>query len=91
MIKAIYSDFVNMLLSEYKIFYDDRLISFCLFGSVARGTMNNISDIDFLLEVEQGSLVFLDMLEDGQILYDRNDFLKTYFESWKKRIRRCRF
>lgn len=133
MIAELYKQLVAGIVDECKAFYGERLVSFCLFGSVARGMMNNSSDIDFLLvveplpngrlsrvkefehveekllgsikearkngvyaelspvikrpfEVKQGSLLFLDMLEDGKMLFDRDDFLKTYFESWKKKL-----
>lgn len=128
-----YTECVKKLLDECLRFYGKRLISFCLYGSVARGTMTPASDIDFLLvieplpdgrmrrvkefehvesglvsvrsearkqgahielspvlkrpfEVERGSLLFLDMLEDGKILFDRDDFLKRYFGEWKKKL-----
>ncbi len=41
--------FVKALLEETKAFYGDRLISFALFGSLARGTPRPDSDIDFLI------------------------------------------
>jgi hypothetical protein len=135
MITETYSKLVTELLSECQVFYGERLISLCLFGSVARASMNYCSDIDFLLvaeplpdgrmarvrefeaveqklrglikeargqgifmefspffkrpfEVQQGSLLFLDMLVDGQILFDRDAFLKTYFVDWRKKLDR---
>lgn len=130
MLTETYNEIVQKLLRECVDHYGERLISFCLYGSVARGTMNYCSDIDFLIvaepvpdgrmprvrefdivekkmsdevqrarklgvyvefspiiktpsEVKQGSLLFLDMLEEGRILFDRNDFLKDYFAQWK--------
>lgn len=132
-LRETYDQFTKVLLRECRESYKDRLISFCLFGSTARGTMNNASDVDFLLvvdplpigrmkrvdefaivesrlkpamselrrngiyvelsplfktpeEVEAGSLMFLDMLEEGKILFDRNDFLKAYFSGWRKKL-----
>ncbi len=132
--KEIYENIVYKLLEACKLYYGDRLISFCLFGSVARETMSNESDIDFLIvvknlpvgrvertleflniernlmqvliearrkgiytgfspviktpeEVQMGSLLFLDMLEDGKILFDRDDFLKKYFEKFREKLK----
>lgn len=39
-------------------------------------------------EVEAGSLLFLDMLEDGKILFDRDDFLKRYFEKLRDKLKK---
>ncbi len=127
MLAEIYEKIVQKLLEECVHHYGARLVSFCLYGSVARGTMNYCSDIDFLIvaeplpdgrmprvrefdvvektmsdevqrarklgvyidfspiiktpsEVRQGSLL---LLEEGRILFDRNDFLKGYFAQWK--------
>jgi len=130
----IYTDFVQKLLAVCRQFYGGRLISFCLFGSIARGTVTPTSDVDFLLvieplpdgrlqrvkefehvestlaaekselrkqgvslelspifkrpfEVQQGSLLFLDILEDGKMLFDRDNFLKDYLTGWEKKLR----
>ena len=129
-----YSSIVERLLAECKEFYGERLVSLCLYGSVARETMNYASDVDFLLvvdrlpdgrisrvqefsrvednlrsamaaarqsgffiefspvfktpaEVRQGSLLFLDLLEDGKILFDKDAFLKSYLGSWGEKLR----
>jgi hypothetical protein len=37
-------------------------------------------------EVERGSLLFLDMLYDLVILYDRDSFLLNYLRGFKKRL-----
>ncbi len=37
----------------FKEFYDERLISICVFGSVARKTFNPNSDIDILIALEE--------------------------------------
>jgi predicted nucleotidyltransferase len=134
MLSEVYSSIVDKLLQECHAFYGDRLVSFCLYGSVARGTMNYTSDIDFLLVVENlpdgnfrrfeefrqveqkimqsisdsrksevyielspvikspeevrfGSLLFLDMLEDGKILFDRKDFLNDYFDEFRAHLK----
>jgi predicted nucleotidyltransferase len=39
-------------------------------------------------EVEQGSLLFLDMLEDARILVDREGFLEKAFERFRARLAR---
>ncbi len=133
MIQKIYRQIVSALEQEIKRFYGNRLVSICLYGSVARGTMNNISDLDFLVvceglpmgrvkrvdefrvieralqtllrrakkngvycefspviktpqEVSVGSLLFLDMLEDGKILYDRDGFLQKFFKKFRVQL-----
>jgi len=135
MLNEIYQRIAISVLQECQHFYGSRLVSFCLFGSVARGTMNETSDIDFLIiaenlpngrvkrvrefmnvekavgsllheaqksrvfaelspvlktpaEVEIGSPLFLDMLEDGKILYDREMFLKMQFEGLQARLKK---
>ena len=37
-------------------------------------------------EIEQGSLLYLDMIQDAQILYDKEDFLHAYFQKLEKRL-----
>lgn len=39
-------------------------------------------------EVHAGSLLFLDMIDDGRILYDRSGFWKDYLRGFKERLRR---
>jgi hypothetical protein len=39
-------------------------------------------------EVILGSLLFLDMLEDAQILYDKDNFFLSYLNEFKKRLKR---
>jgi len=39
-------------------------------------------------EVHRGSLLFLDMIDDGRILYDRSGFWKTYRKTLLARLRR---
>lgn len=133
--KQVYRNLVQLLLRECEACYGERLVSFCVFGSVGRGTMHHASDIDFLIvaeplplgrvarvrefwavearlagilaqnrregihaelspffktpeEVRMGSLLFLDMPEDGRILFDRNDFLRGEFAAIKDRLER---
>ena len=38
------------------------------------------------VEVEQGSPLFLDMVDDGQLLYDRGDFMLQAFEGLRARL-----
>jgi len=38
-------------------------------------------------EVEAGSLLFLDMIDDRRILYDRKDFFASYLERLARRLR----
>ncbi|MHB8926682.1 MAG: nucleotidyltransferase domain-containing protein [Bacillota bacterium] len=37
-------------------------------------------------EVKMGSPLFLDMVEDGQILFDRGDFMKVYLQRLRERL-----
>jgi len=134
MIKQVYDNLEQRLLAECRSYYGARLVSFCVYGSVGRRTMNPASDIDVLLvvdplpdgrmrrvdefstvetklrddlagaqqkgvhaelspvfktpdEVHRGSLLFLDMLEDGRILFDKDRFLRTYFDSWAGKLK----
>ncbi|MEW5791493.1 MAG: nucleotidyltransferase family protein [Pseudomonadota bacterium] len=38
-------------------------------------------------EVRQGSLLFLDMVEEARILYDWGDFLRAYLDNLRERLR----
>lgn len=38
-------------------------------------------------EVRQGSLLFLDLIEDGKILFDKDNFLKNYLGEWERKLR----
>jgi predicted nucleotidyltransferase len=38
------------------------------------------------VEVEQGSPLFLDMVDDGQLLYDRDDFMRHAFDALRARL-----
>ena len=121
---------------EVKKYYGKNLISFVIFGSVARNTFSPCSDIDFLIicenlpdgrskriidfienvevkvedyiknlrkkniftelspvikkpdEVKMGSFLFLDMIEDAVILYDRNDFFRNYLSELKRKLKK---
>lgn len=39
-------------------------------------------------EVKMGSLLFLDMIYDLKILYDKNNFFKNYLKEFKKRLKK---
>ncbi len=124
---------VENLTYETKSFYEDRLVSLAIFGSVGRGTPNCDSDIDLLIiadnlpngrmkrisefnyienkiepvtqslknynintrlspvikskeEALYGSPLFLDMVSDAVILYDRDNFLTDILNSLKIKL-----
>ncbi len=127
---------VEVLLERVKEYYGERLVSFVLFGSVARGKQRPDSDIDCLIitrklprgrirrvsefsgnvektlerrirelekkgihinlspvfktveEVEKGSPLFLDMVYDAVILYDRDGFFRGYLDRLRERLAR---
>jgi predicted nucleotidyltransferase len=134
MLKEKFKDLQDILLEETKSFYGDRLISFVIFGSVARETFRYDSDIDLLIiaedlpkgrmkrvaqfsavedriapfleslkkegidtfisaifktpqEAELGSPLFLDMVEDARILYDKNAFFAKRLDRLRKRLK----
>ncbi len=39
-------------------------------------------------EVRRGSLLFLDMIDDGKVLFDRGGFWRTYLREFQDRLRR---
>jgi len=49
MLRQTYDHLSERLLQESRLFYDERLISLVLYGSVARRTMRPDSDIDLLI------------------------------------------
>lgn len=132
-IKEKLAELEKELLRESKKFYGDRLISLVIFGSVARGTYRNDSDLDILLvidglpkgrmrriaefmeiekkleprlislkkegiytelspilktpqEAEAGSPLFLDMVEDARLLYDRDGFFSKILNRLRRRL-----
>ncbi|MCS7278640.1 MAG: nucleotidyltransferase domain-containing protein [Thermodesulfobacteriaceae bacterium] len=134
MLKEKYQELINLLVKEIKSFYQERLISIVLFGSVARETQRFDSDIDLLIvvkdlpkgrlkrttefmeieekieeylkslekigintyispvlktpeEVKMGSPLFLDLVEEAQILYDKEDFFKKELEKLKEKLK----
>ena len=52
MLRETYDSLTKRLLEETRRHYGERLVSFVLFGSVARGTMRPDSDIDVLIVAE---------------------------------------
>lgn len=134
MIQEKYYFLISILEKEIKNFYKDNLITIAIFGSVARGTFRNDSDIDiliiaqnlpkgrmnriedflkiekkldsFLLEFKKiglypeispiiktpedvllGSPLFLDMIEEAKILYDKNNFFQNYLNQLKNKLK----
>lgn len=134
MLKEKFNQLLDRLLEETKSLYGDNLISFVVFGSVARETYRFNSDVDLLIiaenlpdgrmrrvaqfstvedklesfigslketgidtyispvfktpeETEFGTLLFLDMVEDSHILYDRNEFFSKRLERLRNRLR----
>ncbi|MEA1965381.1 MAG: nucleotidyltransferase domain-containing protein [Candidatus Aerophobetes bacterium] len=134
MLKERFKELEGKLLAEVKSFYGDMLVSFVVFGSVARETYRFDSDIDVLIiaeglpkgrmkrvdqfltiedriepflkslqkegintcispvfktpeEAEVGSPLFLDMVEDASILFDRNGFFSKILVRLRNRLR----
>lgn len=132
-IKAKFKKIQEKLLEETRAFYGDRLVSLVVFGSVARGTYREDSDLDVLIiaerlplgrmkrveefssiekklepliesmkkeglhtfisaifktpeEAMQGSPLFLDLIEDAVILFDRDGFFAGILERFRKRL-----
>lgn len=134
--KKIYQDLVKKVLELSKVYYQNRLVSFVIFGSVARDSFRPDSDIDILIvaeklpkgrvkrveefeknierklefelkalykkgiypyfspifktkeEVLRGSWLFLDMVFDAKILYDKDDFFKNFLFSLKEKLKK---
>ncbi|MGB9728166.1 MAG: nucleotidyltransferase domain-containing protein [Nitrososphaeria archaeon] len=136
-IKNTYLKLVNEYVNEIKKVLDGKLVSVCLFGSIARGDFTRESDIDLLIiaknvpddvgrrhslfrearrkiissniaesvrkmgysttfseiiltpdEVKEHPPILLDMVEDGIILYDDNNFLSSIIDEVKERLKR---
>ena len=132
--RQVYQPLITRLLSEAKAFYGDRMVTFALFGSYARNTLRNDSDLDVLLIVENlpggrmrrveeflqvekkvtemmlalshqglhpyfspvfktpkeataGSPLFLDMTEEIEILFDRDNFFRHTLDGFQQRLR----
>lgn len=52
-VKAKFKKIQEKLLEETRAFYGDRLVSLVVFGSVARGTYREDSDLDVLIIAER--------------------------------------
>lgn len=134
MLREKFRELEDVLLSQLKSFYGERLVSIVIFGSVARETQNFSSDIDVLIigqelpegrirrirefeavedriepflkslqkegintrisaliktpeEAKKGSPLFLDMVEDAQILFDKGGFFSALLKRLKKRFK----
>ncbi len=134
MLKEKFKELQDKLFEETKSFYGNRLVSFVVYGSVARETYRSNSDIDLLIiaenlpngrmkraaqfsaveekfepfleslkkkgidtfissvfktpqEAELGSPLFLDMVDDARILYDKNEFFAKRLERLQKRLK----
>lgn len=134
MLREQFRKLEEKLLGGIRAFYDERLISAVLFGSVGRDTPNFYSDVDILIiakelpqgriprireferieeqiaplldalrlegiqteisailkspeEAERGSPLFLDMVEDGRILFDRDGFFSELLSRLRDRLR----
>jgi hypothetical protein len=129
-----YERLIEKTVAEIRRAYGERLIAVALFGSVARGTPREDSDLDLLIvardlppgrmrrvedflpvetrlapalreagaagepialapvfktpaEVEHGSPLFLDMVEDARIAYDPDGFLAGYLDRLRGSLR----
>jgi len=134
MLKNRFNELQDRLLREAKAFYGEKLVSFVVFGSVARETYRYDSDMDILIiavdlprgrmkrvdqfaaieqrmepfleslqkegihtyispifktpgEAQRGSPLFLDMVEDASILYDRNGFFSKILDRLRNRLK----
>ena len=133
--KESYQRLLEKVLKLAEAYYKDRLISFVLFGSVARDSFRPDSDIDILIvaeplpqgrirrveefvnnverqleddlrelegqgiypflspifktpeEVKRGSPLFLDMIYDAKILFDKGGFFRRYLEGLRERLK----
>ncbi len=135
MLKERFEELQQILLSEVRSFYQDRLVTLAIFGSAARGTYRFDSDLDILIiadglprgrmkrvaqfmsvekkiesflislqkngintyispifktpqEAEMGSPLFLDMVEDAQILFDRDGFFSKILERLGQKLKK---
>lgn len=133
-LKEIFKELQDKLLAETRSFYGARLVSFVIYGSVARETYRFDSDLDVLIIAERlprgrmkrvaefltvesrlepflatlkkegintyispvlktpeeariGSPLFLDMVEDARILFDRNGFFSKILDRLRTRLR----
>lgn len=133
--KEEYLRLIREILQRAVAYYGERLVSFALFGSVARDRFRPDSDIDIMLvvenlergrvkrveefsknieeplklyfnslrqkgiypdlspviktpeEVSMGSPIFLDMVDDAKILFDREGFFRGRLDRLKEKLR----
>ncbi len=134
--KEPYKGIIKEIFKRAKNFYKDNLLSFVIFGSVAKDKTNPFSDIDILIisknlpkgrakrifdfieniekplkekikklrkkgyfieisplikkpeEVEYGGFIYLDMIEDSIILFDKNNFFKKYLQKLSEKLKK---
>ncbi|MEN3045132.1 MAG: nucleotidyltransferase domain-containing protein [Candidatus Hydrothermales bacterium] len=134
-LKEPYRSIIKEIFKNVKNFYKKNLISFVVFGSVAKNKTNPFSDIDLLIicenlpkgrtkrildfmknierplkeklkklreknyfieispiikkpnEVEYGGFIYLDMIDDSIILFDKNKFFKNYLEKLSNKLK----
>lgn len=134
--KKPYQDLINEIYKKCQKFYNSYLVSFVIFGSVAREKTNPYSDIEILIisdnlptgrrkrildflenielplknkikqyqkegyyieispviktpkEVQLGSFLYLDIIEEGKILYDKDNFFKNYLKLLKNKLKK---
>ncbi|MBE7438688.1 MAG: nucleotidyltransferase domain-containing protein [Spirochaetales bacterium] len=134
MVTFCFESIVRALQKAAVDFYQERLVSLAIFGSVARRAMRPDSDLDLLLvasplpdgriarrrefdqveerliqefdrarqagictrisvilktpaEVEHGSLIFLDMIEEAKILIDQGSFFQNYLNRLSEKLK----
>ena len=135
MLKERFEKLQQILLSEVRSFYQERLVTLAVFGSVARGSYRFDSDLDILIiadnlprgrmkrvaqfmkveekiepflislrkegintyispifktpqEAKIGSPLFLDMVEDVRILFDRNGCFSKILDRLQQRLKK---
>jgi len=81
MLKEKFKELQDALLEETKSFYGDRLVSFVVFGSVARGSFRYDSDIDILIIAENLPKGRMKRVAHFSGVEDR---IEPYLESLKK-------
>jgi len=134
-VKREYKELIEKIFKEVKKYYKKNLVSFIVFGSVAKGKTSPYSDIDLLIicenlpsgrrrriiefieniekklekdikklrkknifteispiiktrkEILKGSLIFLEMIYDAFIIYDKNNFFKNYLKNLENKIK----
>ncbi len=135
MLRENFDRLLTATLKAVQDHYRERLVALAVYGSVARGTAREDSDVDLLIvcdslplgrirrieefdkvekrlepvlrslqnhgistslsvvlktpdEVRKGSPLYLDLVEDARILFDRGGFFRSYLDELKKRLAR---